>query len=82
MSTGPVLAEQDVNRVLFYWLLSAVQVVVLDVRPRRFSRLPMTNIRACWASRRLALIGATTRVINKHFVAVHESGCGPPRHSQ
>jgi hypothetical protein len=32
----------------------------------------MTNIRACWASRRSALIGATTRVINKRFIAVHE----------
>jgi hypothetical protein len=29
VSTGSALAEQDANRVLFYWFLSAAQVVVL-----------------------------------------------------
>jgi len=30
VSTGSVLAEQDVNRALFYWFLNAVQIVVLS----------------------------------------------------
>ena len=35
VSSGSRLAEQGVDRALFYWFLSAVQVVVLNPRPGR-----------------------------------------------
>jgi len=64
-----MLAEQGVDRALTYWFLSAVHARAL--RPASDEEHPrLLGFSAFGLDRR------DDEVIDKRFVAVHESGCG------